>query len=301
MRDNVRSMIRAAFAADSLALGAHWVYRPEVIEKKYGLLETLQKPMARSYHPTKEKGDFTHYGDQMLWLLQHLASEKTFELSCFASDWQKRMQSYDGYMDHATKDTLANLAAGNDPAVAGSDMDDFSGAARMAPLGALYGDDLNQWVQTARAQTAMTHNYPLVIEAAEFLARTAYDVLGGNKPVAAMRAAIEGNSISEELGEMIQNGMDSFKQDTGQVIQDFGPACGIDGALPGMIHVIAKYEDNLKDALVANVMAGGDSAARGIGIGMVLGAHLGMSAIPRDWLEPLRARQAIEQCLAVLS
>ncbi len=301
MQNNVRSMIWAAFAADSLALGAHWVYRPELIEKKYGRLDSLQKPLARSYHPTKNKGDFTHYGDQMLWLLQYAAAEKKFELNRFAADWQSHMQTYTGYMDHATQDTLANLAAGHEPDVAGSDMDDFSGAVRMAPLGALYDDDLSQWIQAARAQTAMTHNHPLVIDSSEFLARVAHAVLAGANPVAAIQTTADRHVASDALTQMVEDGIDSIEQDSRQAIQDFGSACHIDGALPAAIHIIAKYEDNLEEALVANVMAGGDSAARGIGIGLILGASVGMDAIPHKWLEPLRAYRVIDQCMAELS
>ena len=34
-------------------------------------------------------------------------------------------------------------------------------------------------------------------------------------------------------------------------------------------------------------MVGGDNASRAIAIGMVLGAHKGINAIPKEWLESL--------------
>jgi len=40
-----------------------------------------------------------------------------------------------------------------------------------------------------------------------------------------------------------------------------------------VIHLIAKYENNLQDALIENVMTEGDSAGRGLLVGMILGAH----------------------------
>jgi len=73
--------------------------------------------------------------------------------------------------------------------------------------------------------------------------------------------------------------------------------CEIGAAFPSVIHLLARYENDLKEALVENVMAGGDSAARGMAVGMILGAHLGMDAIPVDWLADLKSRPVILQRL----
>ena len=76
--------------------------------------------------------------------------------------------------------------------------------------------------------------------------------------------------------------------------------CSVEAALPGTIHLISKYENDFKEALVENVMAGGDSAARGMLVGMVLGAYGGIDALPREWLKTLNARNRIEESLATL-
>jgi ADP-ribosylglycohydrolase len=59
------------------------------------------------------------------------------------------------------------------------------------------------------------------------------------------------------------------------------------------VHLIGKYEGNLRKGIVENVMAGGDSAARGLVVGMILGAHLGFEAIPSEWLSGLKRYQHI--------
>lgn len=64
-----------------------------------------------------------------------------------------------------------------------------------------------------------------------------------------------------------------------------------------MVHLIAKYENNMEEALIQSVMAGGDSAARGMLVGMVLGAHLGPESIPEKWLSELARRKEIDALL----
>jgi ADP-ribosylglycohydrolase len=64
-----------------------------------------------------------------------------------------------------------------------------------------------------------------------------------------------------------------------------------------VVHLIARYENDLEPALIENVMAGGDSAARGMAVGMVLGAHLGRDAIPERWLSEMKTTGRIEALL----
>jgi len=53
--------------------------------------------------------------------------------------------------------------------------------------------------------------------------------------------------------------------------------------------------------LVENVMAGGDSAARGLIVGMLLGAYLGMEAIPQEWLTDMKAYPLIVDLLGKIN
>ncbi len=288
MTDNRRAMVMASFAADSLALGVHWIYDAEKIKKDFGRVDALRKPLPNSYHPTKEKGEFTHYGDQTFVLLESLAAKRGFELFDFSKRWRDLFKTYRGYFDQATKTTLQNLAQGKAIEQAGSSSSDLSGAARIAPLVFLYHKDPETLVKAARAQTQMTHNNPLVIDSAEFFARVCGKVLRGTSPVKAMSEVAAQRFEGLPLFAWVKAGIESSEKDSVSTIVRFGQSCHTDDAFPGVVHLIAKYEKDLKEALVQAVMAGGDSAGRGLVVGMVLGAHLGDKGLPKEWVSGLK-------------
>lgn len=284
MEPNIKQAIMASFAADALALGVHWVYDTSVIEKKYTRVDSLKAPEIEAYHKGKKKGDFTHYGDQSLVLLQSLARTGKFDLDLFARDWQDLFRDYAGYRDHATRETLSNFSSGNPPASAGSGSSDLAGASRMVPLAAWYHNHSEGFIEACEAQTRMTHNHPLVLASAQLFARIFLEVLANRRPVAGILAALDAMESFPDIARAVEKGIESRTRDTRSAIAGFGQNCAVGAALPSTIHLIARYEDRLADALVENVMAGGDSAARGMLAGFILGAHAGPDAIPQEWL-----------------
>lgn len=297
MKEKPKAMVLASFAADSLALGVHWIYNTNVIDKKFGRVENFIKPERPTYHPTKDRGAFTHYGDQTLTLLESVAECQGFNLSDFSERWRKLFENYDGYIDGATKGTLANLAAGKSQSECGSNSDDLAGASRIASLVYIYRNNLMELITNVKAQTSFTHNNPQVVKSATFFATIAYQILAGASPLEAIEQAKRDEFHSDPFSGWIQMGLDSIDRDSRKAILDLGQMCETAAAFPSVVHLIAKYENDLKTALVENVMAGGDSAGRGLLVGMVLGAHLGMKAIPPQWLNEMQAYSRIVNML----
>jgi ADP-ribosylglycohydrolase len=293
MKAKTKAMVLASFAADSLSLGVHWIYNTNVIDKKFGRVEHFLKPERPTYHPTKDKGEFTHYGDQTLVLLESVAECGGFNLTDFAARWQKLFENYNGYVDGATKGTLANISSGKTGSNAGSSSDDLAGAGRIAPLITVYHNDREALIASAKAQTAFTHNNPQVIESAVFFSTITLKILEGAAPKEAILEVQKEKWVQPSLFKWIEKGLDSVAQESRKAILNFGQMCEIPAAFPGVIHLIVKYENDLKTALIENVMAGGDSAGRGLLVGMVLGAYLGMDAIPSHWLREMKAYQQI--------
>ena len=297
MRQKAKAMVLASFVGDSLALGVHWIYDAKRIVREFGRVERFLTPKPDSYHPTKRKGQFTHYGDQAYVLLQSLADRKTFDLADFAERWRGLFAAYTGYYDGATKGTLKNFADGAGPEASASPSNDLAGAARIAPLVFCLRDDPGALVAAARAQTAMTHGDPLTIDAAELFARAALRILGGESPLSALATVAGERFTGTPLARWVKEGVVLKGEEGVTGVGCLGQSCHTPEAFPSVIQLVARYEDDLKEALVQNVMAGGDSAARGMAVGMLLGAHLGESAIPELWLAELERTEAIRNLL----
>lgn len=250
MTTQATAMVLASFAADSLALGAHWIYDTGEIDRRFGRVEGLLKPPADSYHVGKEGGHFTHYGDQALVLLESLARSGEFSLTDFAASWKRLFTGYQGYIDKATATTLENMGRDMPLDRCGSHSSDLGGAARIAPMLYFYRTHRDSLLEAVRQQTAMTHNHPATLAGAEFIAKTTWEVLQGTDPVTAMENVLDEGVADLDLDIRIRSGLDSGGKDTRTVIKKFGQMCGIAAALPGALHLVITYGNEIGRAHV---------------------------------------------------
>ncbi|MCU0735751.1 MAG: ADP-ribosylglycohydrolase family protein [Methylotetracoccus sp.] len=72
-------------------------------------------------------------------------------------------------------------------------------------------------------------------------------------------------------------------------------ACYIDQSLPAVFYLAARYPDDFEAALIANANVGGDNCHRGAVLGALLGAAMGLEAIPERWMQGLTARTALDE------
>ncbi len=297
-RDAALAGVLASFAADSLALGAHWIYDAGQIARSFGRTDSLADPLPGSYHKTRRAGQFTHYGDQTFVLLESVAASGGFDLADFFARWKALFADYDGYVDGATRNTRSRIDFGEGPETSGSNSHDLAGASRIAPLVLAAGDDLARLVQDARAQTRMTHNNPMILDAAEFFARAAHAALGGAGVEQALRAAAGADYAAAPIADWLAQGLDLAGTDSVSAIGSLGQSCNVEGALPGVVQLAVRHAQDPAEGLVQNVMAGGDSAARGLLLGLLFGCASGPGALPAQWQDGLEKAARIKELAA---
>jgi len=239
-----------------------------------------------------------------------------------------------GYLNGATRRTLEAVRAA--PGARGAarralaaDVNCLFGATRVAPLLAVpaLARDEGALVAAAVSQVYTTHKHRDPVAAAEFLARAAFRLLAGEPLPAALAGAAAATrdafilarlaEATAKVAEAADAGTPLARQ--GRFTDDaaitslarlwdvgrgepikVGKASPTEGALPAALYFALRYEHSLEAALVANADCGGDSGARAVVIGLLLGAAHGEGAVPARWAAGLREGDKVRRLLGEL-
>lgn len=291
-------MFEESLMGDAFALGTHWIYDLNRVESLLGTESGLQEPPPDTFHIGKHRGDQTHYGDQALMLFDFLQAGKgNYDGEAFRKFWLDRMKVYQGYQDTATRESIALLESG---ARYGYLSDELGGAVRIASV--LYWvEDPQEAVSTAVDQARLTHGSAQSLLVTDLFARTAVRLLQGEThPIIEVI-----RSVRDEQSEQLQRGdqTDVLVQ-AGARIEFFdvaldhalkyldrtpretavglGQSCHAHHALPVILNILARNAD-YRESLRINSLIGGDSAARAMLIGLLLGARAQTNDIPALW------------------
>lgn len=273
----IKDLVLSSLVADSYCLGTHWIYDENQLINNDINWEELNAPMA-IWHKGKSAGDFTHYGDQNYWLYEFLKDKNSFNEKEFLDFWFEKMKTYTGYIDASCRKTILNIENGVVPS--GANSHDLSIVGRIVPL-LKVSKTKEEFLQNVGKFVKLTHNSKEALQSADFFANLLLLVLENNeieKSILELK-----NSYDSFFQEMIEKGINSKNSDTFETIRTFGPACDINSGFSGVIHLLCKY-DNLKDMLVANSKAGGDTSARAMIASVIFLANKQISEIPKNWL-----------------
>ncbi|MCA9791419.1 MAG: ADP-ribosylglycohydrolase family protein [Candidatus Eremiobacteraeota bacterium] len=260
-------VLRAALAADSLAMTPHWIYDPDKILERFGVVDHLMAPPEGTYHHGQPLGGQTHLGHQTIVLARTL--EEGWNRQRFEQNWRAFWADSTSYKDKATKNALeGNLGAS----------DELGGASRIGAVIAAI-DDSAEAQRVAAEQASLTHNAEVAQTAAQLTA-LAYSLLEGQALEAAVRQTFANH-------EALKRAEGVLKQRPNEALGELGRDCSLRSALPSVLYFLLT-STSLRQTLIDNVMAGGDSAARGLVLGSLLAASMGPEAIPRSWLDGLQ-------------
>jgi len=280
---------QTALSADALSMPVHWVYDTDAIRSEFPVLDTFQDAPDGSYHAGRKAGELTHYGDQLAWLVG-LMNEDGWTRPCFEEYvdlWTAKMrdEGYNGYRDKATSKTLENIDEGMEVPNTGSGSLDLGGIARTPAIltwGLLNAVEEAVLRRETRRFAVFSHGVR-VAEVGEFFAVFARHLVLGKNEESAWEAALAAAHWVEPFEFWNDKARESQQRRVPEAVKALGAGCGIEGAVPASLHLWMKFQDDPRRMLIENAMAGGDSAARGILLGMLCAAAYGSEWIPSDW------------------
>ena len=257
------AVLRGALVADSLALAPHWIYNPDEIQQRFGRVDGLLEPAEGSYHSSQPKGGQTHLGHQVIVLFESLRD---------GVDFSERLREFwpksSSYQDHATK---VFLAKGSERS------DEMAGASRLAAVVA--ATPTEQMREAMREQVLITHS-ETVAETGLQLVSLIERIVNGAK----LREAVEEEFAGSHA---LNQAIEAEGKEPAEALGILGRDCSQESALPAVIYFLRRSK-SYQETLIENVMAGGDSASRGLILGALLALSEGENSIPAQWQTDLQ-------------
>lgn len=141
-RNRAKACILGALVADAATMGLHWLYSQKRILEVAPQAPEFRAPEEGDYagdvgyfaHSGKTPGDFSHYGEQMLAMLESL--QKTggsYSKASYQEAFRERFGyggTFVGYIDRPTRQTLDRIYADENAALNAVNAIPFEGAAR---------------------------------------------------------------------------------------------------------------------------------------------------------------------------
>lgn len=172
------------------------------------------------------------------------------------------------------------------------------GIMRSAPAGLFYPKE--EAFQMAAEFAAITHGHPSGYLSAGALAFIIASIIDGQDIEAAVRESfteLSKHEGHEECSLALKKAMDLSKSNLKPLdaITDIGEGWVGEEALAISVYCALRFRNDFKQALIAAVNHNGDSDSTGAITGNILGAYLGISSIPKDWIERVELRDEIIQ------
>lgn len=301
-----------ALVADAASLGVHWIYDPDRIAE-IGAREgeaAFVVPNAANYegvpayfaHGARAAGSLTQYGEVLaLTIRSMIANGGEFVTEEYQNAFAGHFGeggNYRGYIDRPTKGTLANIAAGQ-LKPSGVDDDQLPAIARLPAIVGSYrdSDELPRHVQEA---VEVTNVNEVANQGAEIVTHVLIEVLEGSQVSDALRSAA--GTASGQFKDLLSAALDTEESDSVKYGAITERACHLPQGLPLAFHILSRSH-SFREAILRNLLAGGDSAGRSIFIGAVAAARYGVDGpdgVPLSWiLSMTNNSQLWQDCLTL--
>lgn len=274
--DRMRSSLEGLSVGD--AFGEQFFF-PEVVQ---GHLAGRTAPPA-PWHWTDDT-------NMALSIVEVLSSHRTIDQDALARSFGDHYDSRRGY-GRAMHSLLPLYSAGagwrtEAPALFMGDGSYGNGAAmRVAPLGAFFADDLDRTMKEAHRSAVVTHTHPEGAAGAIAVAVAAASAATGADPAELVETVIEhtpGSEVRNRLQLIRRVGPESSLSSVVTLLGN-GSQITAQDTVAFTVWAAAQHLDDFESALWLTATAQGDVDTTCAIVGGIVGARVGIEAIPLNW------------------
>lgn len=157
---------------------------------------------------------------------------------------------------------------------------------RAYPFGVVFRDDLERAESWAVAHSRLTHQDPIALAASAAMALGIAHLLRGESLAFTLGAMIEAaGRYSETTAQMMRRAVQEAEEGVGpEVTLDRLEGWAAHEAIAAAVYVLARHPDDPRKAILEAANTPGDSDSLATLAGALLGARVGRSALPQDWV-----------------
>eukprot|EP00045_Choanoeca_perplexa_P014009 m.162496 g.162496 ORF g.162496 m.162496 type:complete len:305 (+) comp16534_c0_seq1:1778-2692(+) len=293
--------VHGGLLAEAATMPLHWIYDATKLAEIVGskspeFFETLSCPFYKH-----QAGQWSPYGAEGAATAAALvAGGKDFDGQAAAKAFGDWFKSWDGYMNHSVKTTLANLEAGKTFPLVADPTDCQVNSCIKVPLALLAYHEAD-WQAKMPAVFQLSQSQSLPLSCGLAFAAVLDKVVQGMTPLAAVEAlaADEKTGVPSDQRALLQDVLDSRDASLETKRADWGPSCMLPGAFKLALLVVLQASDYL-DGVRKNIMLGGDNCSRAVIVGSLLAGQADVSLLD-DFAAKTTGFEEVKQATAALA
>jgi ADP-ribosylglycohydrolase len=292
-----------AAVGDALGMQTEGLNRDE-IASVFGVVRDYGRAPISYPNRKLKKGQYTDDTEQIILLTESIVEANEFDVEVFATNikkWGKKLiekPSLNRTVGPTSMQAIKNMLSGACWQDSGLNSDSCGSAMRVAPIG-LLSSDIDQVVELAALSSRPTHTSTGGVAGAAAIAlAVSMNIRDVSIPELIYKIVSRIKKIDQTLAESIQKLVTSPAED---FFGKNGVSSSVYETVPASFFIFINHIDSFEDAMITAANIGGDTDSVACMTGAMLGARLGMDAIPRRWVLGLENREYIERLALELS
>jgi ADP-ribosylglycohydrolase/predicted metal-dependent phosphoesterase TrpH len=286
--DRAVGSIVGAAAGDAMGAPTEYISRDDLQKFYGGKVDKFENPCPKSPCKHLKAGQYTDDTQQLIALAESLVTRRHFDMQDFGKrmgNWAKKNHEdadFCRFPGGTSMGAGSRLYNGCDPRKSGKETAQTCGSSmRVAPIGVMWNNDLENLVKAAKLSSIPTHNSEVTKDSCTVVAATIAYLINGYEKEKAVTKALS-HIQHDVLKHKIRLAISIKDKDIDSAIEDIGTYENAIETVPFAFYAFLKGKDFRDVISIGSSACPGDTDSIACIAGSMAGALYGYSAIPED-------------------